>query len=468
MQNRQRLINKQQGAALIMMAFIIGLALIAYLLHALDPARLKVEQDKKTNAALAIAKQALLAYSAEIISPTPTPPPTACNLNCARPGDLPCPDKDNDGDADTPCAASKVGRLPWKTLGIGDIRDGSGERLWYAVSNQYKNNPRLFPLNSESLGTISYRNNVGNLVYDATTGTGLAAVIIAPGPPLTRSDSILVQDRTNAAANVFGNIIAPNYLDIAYGEDNTNYTESTSDGFVSGEIKVGGQIVSNDMILPITRDEMNDVMETRVLSEVMVAVLNNFCHSGANMVNRTCLPSHAFDYLPDPASITDATCLGHISIANTSCLSNSALSFGRIPVGINVGGVVGVAGWENGYSTSILRGGDAHNWFQQNGWRELIFYSVAPACTESNKGCTGVGHLILNNALTPAVFPSPNNKEAVIVISGKSLAGQARITGADKVSALNYLEDENVLPLDNTYSRYTVDIGKNDKAISIP
>ena len=468
MQKPYQPINKQKGAALIFMAFIIGLAVIAYLLHALDPVRLRAEQDKKTNAALATAKQALLAYSAEIISPAPTPPPTACNLNCARPGDLPCPDKDNDGDADTPCAASKVGRLPWKTLGIGDIRDGSGERLWYAVSNQYKNNPRLFPLNSESLGTISYRNNIGNIVYDATIGTGLAAVIIAPGSPLTRSDSTLVQDRTNAAANVFGNIIATNYLDIAFGEDNTNYNESTSDGFISGEIKVGSQIVSNDKILPITRDEMNDVMETRVLSEVTVAVLNNFCHSGANMVNRACLPSHAFDYLPDPASITDATCLGHTAITNASCLSDPTITFGRIPVGINVGGAVGVAGWENGYSTSILRGSDAHNWFQQNGWRELMFYAVAPACTESNKGCTGSGYLVLNNALTPTLSPSFNNKEAVLVISGKSLTAQVRATNVDKASIVNYLEDENVLPLDNTYSRYTPDTGKNDKAISIP
>lgn len=468
MQNRQKSINKQQGAALIMMAFIIGLAVIAYLLHALDPARLKAEQDKKTNQALSIAKQALLAYSAETISVAPTPSPTACNLNCARPGDLPCPDKDNDGDADTPCMASAVGRLPWKTLGLGDLRDGTGERLWYAVSNQYKNNPRLLPLNSESLGTISYKNNTGNLVYDATLMDGLVAVIIAPSSPLIRTDSTSIQDRANIPTAAFGNIIVSNYLDLAFSEDNTNFAEGTVNGFISGEIKSGDRIISNDRILPITRDEMNDVMETRVLSEVMQAVLTNFCHSGANLANRTCLPSHAFDYLPDPASITDTTCLGRFNIPNISCLSNSAASFGRIPVGINVGGVTGAAGWENGYSTSILQGSAANNWFQQNGWREMIFYAVAPACTELNQGCTGAGYLALNYALTPTASPSLNNKEVVLIIGGKQLIGQVRATFSDKGSVSNYLEDENALPLDNTYSRYATDSIKNDKAISIP
>ena len=468
MQKPNKLLENQKGAALILMAFIIGLAVIAYLLHALDPARLRLEQDKKTNFALAIAKEALLAYSANTISVAPTPPPTACNLNCARPGDLPCPDNDNDGDADTPCAASIVGRLPWKTLGLGDLRDGAGERLWYAVSNQYKNNPRLLPLNSESVGTISSSNSSGNLVYDATANNGLAAVIISTGPPLIRTDSATVQNRANIPTTAFGNTIASNYLDLAFLEDNANFTEGTVNGFISGEVKLGDRIISNDRVLPITRDEMNEVMETRVQSEVMQAVLINFCHSGANLVTRTCLPSHAFDYLPYPASIADSTCLGRVSIPNTSCMSDSAISFGRIPVGINVGGVTGTAGWENGYSTSILRGSDANNWFQQNGWRELVFYAVAPACTEPNKGCTGAGYLTLNNALTPTAFPLANNKEVVIVVGGKNLVGQVRAMPSDKWVISNYLEDENVSFSDNIYSRYIPDVSKNDKAISIP
>ena len=32
----------------------------------------------------------------------------------------------------------RLGRLPWKTLGLPDLRDGYAERLWYAVSTRYK------------------------------------------------------------------------------------------------------------------------------------------------------------------------------------------------------------------------------------------------------------------------------------------------------------------------------------------
>ena len=62
------------------------------------------------------------------------------------PGYLPCPDTDGDGWAEATCGsldgasgqASRLGLLPWKTLGLPDLRDGYGERLWYAVSSKYK------------------------------------------------------------------------------------------------------------------------------------------------------------------------------------------------------------------------------------------------------------------------------------------------------------------------------------------
>ena len=89
---------------------------------------------QKTLASLALAQQALLAYAAQPLGTT------QCEMNCPRPGDLPCPDRNNDGEAESSCSTtSRLGRLPWKTLGTGDLRDGSGERLWYAVSERYKN-----------------------------------------------------------------------------------------------------------------------------------------------------------------------------------------------------------------------------------------------------------------------------------------------------------------------------------------
>lgn len=371
--------RRQRGIVFIVIVFMIALATTVLLLKAYNPADLRAQQAKKTEQSLAVAKQALLAYAAEPITATVRNPPLLrcvdrdsngiidsddtpyipnncnCGTNCPRPGDMPCPDMDNDGVAEPYCSATQIGRLPWKTLGTDDLRDGVGERLWYAVSNQYKNNPRLLPLNSDSVGTISMRDSQGNLLYDATGITGLAAVVIAPGDVLTRFDG-LVQSRAATNENT-----ASHYLDIAYGEDNASFVEGTPDGFISGEVVIAGQKVVNDVVLPITRDEMNAVMEPRVLAEAMQA-LNYFYTVNGNY--------------PDPADIADSTCSGSVTIGNTSCITILGKPSGKIPVGSSTPPPTDI--WASIDSNSILRGESSHNWFQQNGWRELITYEATP------------------------------------------------------------------------------------------
>lgn len=54
-----------------------------------------------------------------------------------RAGSLPCPDTNDDGAAELLVGVqcpSYIGRLPWRTLGLSDVRDGAGARLWYALS----------------------------------------------------------------------------------------------------------------------------------------------------------------------------------------------------------------------------------------------------------------------------------------------------------------------------------------------
>ena len=136
------------------------------LVSSFSKATLQIERDKKTAEALAQAKEALIGYAINVQFPNSN---SCYNTfthinNCPRPGELPCPDTNNDGSADS-CSnqSDRLGRLPWKTLGLPDLRDGSGERLWYAVSNNFKNNPRgncytagsSGCLNSDTMGTIS-------------------------------------------------------------------------------------------------------------------------------------------------------------------------------------------------------------------------------------------------------------------------------------------------------------------------
>ncbi|MDE2311014.1 MAG: hypothetical protein KGL01_09335, partial [Betaproteobacteria bacterium] len=218
--------RKQHGAALIVMLVIMIIGSIAFLVSSLSSSALQIARDKTTAAALAQAKDALIGYAISVqIS-------FSNSSNQPRPGELPCPDTTNDGSSDTPCL-NVIGRLPWKTLGLPDLRDGSGERLWYAVSTNFKNysrtscnltaTPPTGCLNSDTKGTISVFASDGTQLNDGGGSTGVVAVIIAPGDVLTRQGGSL-QDRSSAGVNT-----ASNYLDIAtvggITEDNANFID---------------------------------------------------------------------------------------------------------------------------------------------------------------------------------------------------------------------------------------------------
>ena len=102
----------------------------------------------------------------------------------------------------TSARPSASGRLPWKTLGLPDLRDGHGERLWYAVSTQLQG-----PAQLRREPGVRRHEPGGGARHDhgarcrrrraCTTARapiprarppGAAAVVIAPGPPLWRRD----------------------------------------------------------------------------------------------------------------------------------------------------------------------------------------------------------------------------------------------------------------------------------------
>lgn len=442
----------QQGAALVVLTMIIALIASAAMIQYFSEANIRQLKFQKTQQSLAAAKQALLAYSTESFDTS-----TTCGLNCARPGDLPCPDINNDGNSEIPCntQTSRLGRLPWKTLGIDDIRDGAGERLWYAVSERFKNNTRVLPLNSDTLGTISLKDAQGNLIFDATNGSGLVAVVIAPNEILTRADNLQQNRSTNNVNN------AQHYLDMFNGEDNVDFSENTVNGFIQGNRSQEG--VMNDTIITLSKAEVNRVMEQRLLTEVMQALLYNFCPNQVDIKARSCKASTDYDFFPDPALISDVSCLGTASISISACNSDVSVNFGRIPVGGNLD-----LSADNKDKNSILRGEAQNNWFQQNGWRELIFYARAPACQEATKNCDGTGFLTLNGAITPSTLPSNLNKNMVLISAGSALATQNRATNAEKTTFANYIEEENFSPLDDTFARYVPNSARNDRVLSVP
>ena len=261
------------------------------------------QRERTTERALALAREALLAYAAE------RPIDTAVG-----PGYLPCPDTDDDGWAESTCGSlsghlgqeDRLGRLPWKTLGLPDLRDGHGERLWYAVSSKYKGLLNcaasrecrdLTP--AAALGTITLRDTRGAIVHDGTLADparaadgGAVALVISPGPPLARADARL-QRRECAAGDcdTLGRCLTDppqraarcdprNYLDVAPaaagGEDNAVFVDRNDgaararnvDGFIQGPIAAAdGTVAVNDRIAAIGYADLMPRIQARVALE---------------------------------------------------------------------------------------------------------------------------------------------------------------------------------------------------------
>ena len=259
--------------------------------------------------ALAQAREALVAYAADH--------PISANVG---PGYLPCPDLDDDGWAEATCGsqsgdsgqAQRLGRLPWKTLGLPDLRDGDGERLWYAVSSKYKgllncavSRACLDMTPATALGTITVRDASGAILHDGTLADprraaegGAIAVVIAPGAPLERiapdgNASAQVRACAPGECDAAGRCLTDppqraarcnpaNYLERAPGaryadEDNADFVDRNDaagragnrNGFIHGPVALAdGRVAVNDRLAVIGYPDLMPRIMGRVALEV--------------------------------------------------------------------------------------------------------------------------------------------------------------------------------------------------------
>jgi len=247
------LAKSESGAALLLLMLVIIVGASFILVSSLNTNLRQYDRQGKTAVTLSDAKAALITYAL-------TYPEKNLNPDDG-PGYLPCPDRTDPvngtpgliGSAGSSCSLSGgtiIGRFPWKSLNTSDLRDHTGERLWYAVSENFKNNPKVLPyLNSDSPGTIS---------VDAVDD--IVAVIIAPGTPVAAQD----RDISNAAAL----INAANYLE-----------GGNESGFDSYTSRATGEF--NDQIIYITRQELMDSVEQRVVNRVRGILQNYYTTYGA-------------------------------------------------------------------------------------------------------------------------------------------------------------------------------------------
>ena len=291
-------IRYAHGAVLLLALLLVACLAASFAALALA-ARAATARERATERALAQARAALIAYAVDR------------PINAATgPGYLPCPDLDGDGWAESTCGsldgatgqASRLGLLPWKTLGLPQLRDGAGERLWYAVSTKYKgllncaaSSACVDMTPAHAPGTITVRAADGTVVHDGTAGSGAVAVVLAPGPALERieADGARLQSRACAPGDCDADgacIASPpqraapcdprNFLDrapdAALAEDNADFIDRSDaagraqngNGFIMGPVRFGDRVWVNDRLAVVAYDDVMPRIMARVALEV--------------------------------------------------------------------------------------------------------------------------------------------------------------------------------------------------------
>jgi hypothetical protein len=239
-------LHKQSGAALLALMLVIIAGASYMLVSNLNANTRFYNRQIETARILSEAKAVLIAYALMY--------PESVNSN-EGPGYLPCPDRTNPasvdqtfiGRAGTSCSfggGTIIGRFPWKTLGASDLRDHAGERLWYAVSENFKNNPKVMGyLNSDTPGNFS-----------VDTVDDIVAVIISPGAPVGSQNRDLSTPAT---------LLDPaNFLEGGNELDYNSYVSRAPGEF-------------NDQLVYITRKELMQAVEQRVINQART-IMNEY------------------------------------------------------------------------------------------------------------------------------------------------------------------------------------------------
>lgn len=240
-------VSGQRGFALIAilsLAALISAYLIASTLN-LNSAGVSNEREQRSMNALRQAKAALIAYAASEQWQKYKVPTTYF-----QPGALPCPDKDDDdgaSDCTGSTTSSMIGRLPWSTLGIDDLRDASGERLWYALSWNFRK------LQNGTPPTVINSDTQGQLTVNGTAAANnVVAVLFAPGA------AILGQNRPSNPTDPAHNSPS-NYLEGFDLSNPVNYA------FTANALHSG---TANDRLLVITQAELMAAVEPVVAARI--------------------------------------------------------------------------------------------------------------------------------------------------------------------------------------------------------
>lgn len=437
-----RLPARQRGQVLLILLALISVIFVYAVVTGLNRSAADMAQARaqKTATALAQAKEALIAYAV-----TYADDPSRAIL---VPGFLPCPEmvatSGNEGVAAGSCGSalvSQLGRLPWRTLVLDALKDGSDECLWYAVSGTYKNNPNGVTTNTATSNMMNWDTNGQFAVMAGDGATYLAgaaadnravAVIFAPGGALSG------QDRTPVANSraCRGNYAAAAYLETAAGVNNSvvSATANAITTFIAGD----SSSTFNDRLVYITRadiwnavkkrsDFQNNLRALTRRAAECVAMYGGNNQSGPDLTDKRLpwaspelLTNYAVDTLYDDASSSGLQGRLSFRVNNSKSSTNNQLSGSSLFV-------IAPYCW---YTAQEL------DWYEN--WKDQLFYALAwshrPASGwPTSSPCTTC--LTVNGAGSYA---------AVMIFAGEKLAGESRNGLAEKGVMSNYLEGRNL------------------------
>ena len=242
--------RKEHGAALLAMLLIVALGASYFMVSRMHAMSIEAKAAERAyNAAvLNRAKQALIGYVAA----------QAVKAGENNPGALPCPEAAayfdnpaNEGQVASSCTLPKVGRLPWRTLGLDKLTDAAGEPLWYVVSPGWGYTGTNSSINSDTKG---------QLTLDGVAGTDsdtIVALIIAPGPAISAAAATgctaWAQSRPTTGTPDWRN-----YLECE------NATSPPDAAFVS----TGPSGSFNDQLLALTKGEIMPAIEAAISDRI--------------------------------------------------------------------------------------------------------------------------------------------------------------------------------------------------------
>lgn len=397
MSQRKENSHSQQGMTLIMLVFMIGLAATAWILHELNSNRIRIQRDQITDTVLANAKSALLGWAVA----------RGGDAGIERPGEFPCPDNDLPGTAgygyeDGTCAAGKVGRFPWKTVGIEEPLDGDGEVLWYVVDGAFRKRwgaapSTNQPINSDTRATMQVLSSDGVTLL-TPAGSEAVAVIFSAGYVLSGQDRSADSEICPATgSNIPKNRCSTNYLDVANGINNA----LNQGPFIAGDRSSS----FNDRLMIVNSTELMRLVETRV-ARSLTNILQSYRSTNG--------------YYPFPARFDDANCL---DVGNTGyftdCQSDATVCQGRFPNNATTASTVDWSG-----------ANDLPPWFVYNLWGQTIVFAVNNAeLAFPGAGCG-----------TPLTV-NGNTQDALILMPGAPLGAIVRNTPLESTSLSDYLDD---------------------------